>query len=404
MKENFKRIVLENGFTIIFEKRETPSVSVAFAVRNGGANETCEEKGISHYIEHMLYKGTPTRNVDQIAFDIEKKGGILNGFTSEEITAYWCKMPSKHLKVALEILGDMVKNPLFDEKELDKERKVILEEIKMYRDNPRDHAFESINKALYEGTMGMFLAGTPETMNSFDKKKMVEKFKEVYTPNNMILSVVGDANFDELVDFVKENFGDEKGVVPEREIELKNDIVMETRKDIDQANLVFGFHTPLASDSLSSAAKVLMGILIGGMSSRLFKEVREKRNLAYAIKGFPDIGKRFSRCLIYAGTMKENVEKIKKVILEEFGKVSEGLEEKELNEVKEQMIGSHQISLEDSQDQMVHLLGAEIEGNAKDFYDFEKNIELVKLEDVKVLAKKVAEGDYSFYALVPEDK
>ena len=153
MKAKFYRKVLKNGMTIILEKRSLPVVSVSFAVRNGGVNEKEEEKGISHFIEHMLYKGTPTRDAKKIADDIEKRGGDLNGFTSEEITAYWCKMPSRHLNVALEVLSDMVKNPLFEEKELEKERKVIFEEIKMYHDNPHMHSLDEIQKLLYNKTM-----------------------------------------------------------------------------------------------------------------------------------------------------------------------------------------------------------------------------------------------------------
>ena len=126
MNPNFYRKVLKNGMTILFEKRNLPVVSVAFAVRNGGLNDSLEEKGISHFIEHMLYKGTPTRNTQKIAQEIEKNGGEMNGFTAEQLTAYWCKMPSRHLDTALEVLSDMIKNPLFDEKELDKERQVIL--------------------------------------------------------------------------------------------------------------------------------------------------------------------------------------------------------------------------------------------------------------------------------------
>jgi len=351
----------------------------------------------------MLYKGTTTRNSREISFEIEKKGGILNGFTSEELTAYWCKMPSKHIGVALEILGDMIKNPLFNELELDKERKVILEEIKMYRDNPRDYVFEKINESLYSGTMGMFLAGTVETMNSFSRKDLIKKFKEVYSPNNLILCVVGDANLDELVSFAKNNFGNELGAVPKINFELRNNSHLETRKGIDQANLIFGFHSPLAGEDLSFSARCLMGILIGGMSSRLFSEIREKRNLAYSIKGLNDFGSRFSHSLIYVGTMKENVEAVRNLILEEFKKISLDLKDKELEEVKEQLIGNNLISLEDSQEQMVHLLHSEISDTLEDFYDYEEKIKKVKLEDVKFLAKNVSEGNYSFFALVPED-
>jgi len=148
MKSEFKRKVLKNGMTIIFEKRDVPVVSVAFAVRYGGINEDVSEKGIAHFIEHMLYKGTSKRNWKQIAEEIEKKGGDLSGFTSNIITAYWCKMPSKHLNIALDVLGDIIKNPKFDEKELEKERKVIFEEIKMHKDNPRLHVFDEIQNCL----------------------------------------------------------------------------------------------------------------------------------------------------------------------------------------------------------------------------------------------------------------
>jgi len=153
MKENFYRKVLKNGLTIIFEKRNLPVVSVAFAVRAGAIHEREEEKGISHFIEHMLYKGTPKRNLKQISSEIEKNGGILNGFTSDEITAFWCKIPSKHLDIALDVLGDMVRNPLFDEKEVEKERQVIFEEIKKGKDNPQRYVFDEIQKLMYTKTI-----------------------------------------------------------------------------------------------------------------------------------------------------------------------------------------------------------------------------------------------------------
>ncbi|MBA7649400.1 putative zinc protease [subsurface metagenome] len=400
MKPQFQRKVLDNGLTIIFEKRNLPVVSISFAVRNGGINEDVSEKGISHFIEHMLYKGTPTRNAKKIAEEIEKNGGELNGFTSEEITAYWCKIPSKHLNIALNVLSDMIKNPLFDKKELEKERKVIFEEIKMRKDYPIQYVFDEIQKFLYDGTMDLSIIGTYDTMNSVDRKKIVEKFKQIYTPNNMILCVVGDADFNKLIEFAEKNFGDEKGQIPRQEFNLKNELRIEERKGIDQANLVFAYHVPLADSKKSYAAHVLNTLMAGGMSSRLFSEIREKRNLAYAVKGEANINRDFAYNFVYVGTTKENVEIVKELILKEFEKVAKGLDEEELNQVREQLIGNYQISMEDSQMQMVNLLSYEIVGNAKDFYEFEKNISDVKLEDVKDLAKI---KDYSFFALVPED-
>lgn len=401
MKTPFYRKVLKNGMTVMLEKRNLPVVSVAFAVRNGGVNEKEEEKGISHFIEHMLYKGTPTRNSKKIADEIEKRGGDLNGFTSEEITAYWCKMPSRHLDVALEVLADMVKNPLFDEKELEKERKVIFEEIKMYHDNPHMHSIDEIQKLLYNKTMKINLAGTYDTMNSITRDKILSKFRQVYTPENMILCVVGDCNFDYLVKFAEKNFGNEKGKIPFEKFGIENDTQIEEREGIDQANIVFAYHVPLAEDRKSYAAFVLNSLMAEGLSSRLFAEIREKRNLAYSVKGGANVNKTFAYNLIYVGAMKENVEKIKKLILEEFEKVANSLEEEELNKIKEQLIGNYQISMEDSQEQMVNLLSHEIQGNAKEFYNFEKEISEVKLDDVRKLASNVKE-DYSFYALVPK--
>jgi predicted Zn-dependent peptidase len=402
MKYSFHRKTLKNGMTVILEKRNLPVVSVAFAVRNGGINEKEEEKGISHFIEHMLYKGTPARSAKEIAEQIEKIGGELNGFTSEEITAYWCKMPSRHLNIALEVLSDMVKNPLFDEKELEKERKVIFEEIKMYHDDPRMHSLDEIQKLLYNGTMKINLAGTFETMNSLTRDKILDKFRQVYTPNNMILCVVGNCDFDYLIKFVEKTFGNEKGKIISENFELENETKIEKRDGIDQANLIFAHHAPVAGDEKNSAAVVLNSLMAGGMSSRLFAEIREKRNLAYAVKGQSNINKTFAYNLIYVGTTKENIEKVKNLILEEFEKVANSLGEKELNQIKEQLIGNYQISMEDSQQQMVNLLAYELHGNAKKFYDFEKDILKVKLADVKRLASNVKK-DYSFFALVPKD-
>ena len=401
MKAKFYRKVLKNGMTVILEKRSLPVVSVAFAARCGGINESSAEKGVSHFIEHLLYKGTSKRNSKQISEEIEKKGGILNGFTDESVTAYWCKIPSKQIDIALDVLSDMVKNPLFDQSELEKERHVIFEEIKMYKDSPSSYVFHEIQRCLYEEPLGLPLIGTEETLNTLTRDKIVRRFKQIYQPNQMILCVVGNADFNKLVKFAEKNFviGKEKGKVPSFKILEKNESKTQTRTGIDQANMIFAYHVPHSKDKKSSAAHVLNTLMADGMSSRLFSEIREKRNMAYAVKGGSSILRDFAYNLIYVGTKKENVQPIRKIILEEFQKVSKELKEKELNSVKEQIIGNYQISIEDSQHQMVNLLMHEIDGSAKDAYEFEEKIRKVKLEDVKTLAKI---KKYSFFALVPE--
>lgn len=397
----FYRKVLKNGMTIVFEKRDIPVVSVGFAVRCGGINETNHEKGISHFIEHLLYKGTPTRNAKKIAEEIERRGGDLNGFTDENVTAFWCKMPSKHLGVALDVLSDMIKNPLFDAKEVEKERKVIFEEIKMRKDNPVVYIFDKIQSYLYKEPFGTPLIGSYETMNSISREKMLKKFHEVYQPNNLILVVVGDTDFEKIVEFAEKNFGNKKGKIQKLKIKKQNKSHVEYRKGVDQANLIFAYHVPLSKDKKCYAAKVLSTLMAEGMASRLFHEIREERNLAYAVKGETNVEKDFAYNIIYIGTTKKNVEAVKKLILEEFEKVAKGLSETEVKEVKEQIIGNYHISMEDSQSQMVNLLSYELDGDAREFYRYEKNISQVKLKDVKKLAKM---NKYSFFVLVPDGK
>ncbi|MDP3992468.1 MAG: pitrilysin family protein [Nanoarchaeota archaeon] len=399
MDRKFYRKVLKNGMTIVFEKRDLPVVSVGFAVRYGGINESLSERGIAHFIEHMLYKGTRKRTSKQISQQIEKNGGVLNGFTEEQITAFWCKMPSDKLRIALDVLSDMVKNPLLDAKEMEKERKVIFEEMKIYHDSPSHYVFDKIQSFLYEKPLGAPLIGTHESMNSIDRKKMLKKFKGVYKPGNMILGVVGDADFSDLIKFAEKNFGKEKAKVKKQKITSKNGSGIEKRKGIDQANLVLAFHSPLSTDKKVYAAKVLIALLAHGMSSRLFREVRDKRNLAYSIFGDVNANKYFSYSYIYAGAMKENIEKIKKIILDEFKKISKKLPQKEFDDTKNQLIGNYRISMENSESQMNQLILSEIDGKVEEFYEFEKNIRAVKLKDVRKLAKI---KKYSFFALVPE--
>lgn len=401
MSNKFFRKVLENGMTIFLEKRDLPIVSVAYGIRSGGMNETASEKGISHFIEHMIYKGTKKRNSKQIAEEIEKKGGELNGFTDENTTVFWCKMPSKHLKTALDVLTDMIKNSAFNPKELEKERKVIFEEIKMRKDSPNIYVIDKIQSLLFEKPLGIDLIGTYETMNSITREKILKRFKEVYRPNNLILGVVGDADFSELVKFAEKNFGKEKGngKSPFPTIKKRNGQSEEKRKGIDQANLVFAFHVPLLTDKKCYAAYVLNTIMAEGMSSRLFSEIREKRNLAYAVEGNYTVTNNFAYNLVYIGTSKGNVEEVKRLIRDEFRKVSKTLSEKELDAAKEQIIGEHELSGEKSNAQLHNLLQEEIDGDAGNLYKLEKNIRSVKLSEVKELADI---KNYSLFVLLPE--
>jgi len=266
--------------------------------------------------------------------------------------------------------------------------------MKMYQDNPRMHVFEKVKELLYDGDFSMSIIGTKESMDNNDCKKLKEFFNRIYSPENMILVVVGDSNFDKICDFAERNFEKKKGELTFPEIKLSNGELIEKRKGIDQANLIFARHAKLPGDDLHYAEDVLITLLAGGMSSRLFSEIREKRNLAYAVKGMYEGEKDYAYSLVYVGTTPSNVSKVKELILKEFEKVSKDLDEKELDEVKEQIIGNHLIYQEDSHNVVTNLLIEEIKGDAKELDDYENKIRAVKLEDVKELAKV---KDYSFF-------
>lgn len=392
----FYRRKLDNGLIVIFEKRKLPVISVASSVKFGAQYESSDIKGISHFIEHLVFKGTKKRSVSEIPQEVESRGGIINAFTSEEITSYWNKLPSKYFSLGADITRDLVLNPLFENEALERERKVILEEIKMYHDNPTSYVLEKIKEMLYETPFNMSIAGTLESVSGLSRERVVDIFNSIYSTNNMIFSVVGDSSWEEVLEEAKK-FPKMNNKINSIPITLKNGELIEKRKGIDQAHEVLGLHMPLLNDKSRYAVEIFDSILGGGMSSRLFQEIREKRGLCYAIKSNLEQSKDYSYQMIYAGTMKEKIKKIKELILKEINKLGQ-LKQADFSEAKERLIGLRQINQEKCDLTMVELLQEEIGGNAENYYKYEEGINKVKLEDVRELSK--IKG-YSFVALVP---
>ena len=397
----FKKKVLKNGMTIVFEKRALPVVSVAIANKFGAINETSNFKGVAHFIEHLLFTGTKSRSHEDLSKEIEKKGGILNGFTSQELTAFWFKLPSEHLFAGLEILSDMLNNPMFDEKKFEKEKKVILEEIKMYKDDPASSVMELLEKKLFDKPFGEGVIGSIETISKMKRDSVKDLFEKSYNPSNYIVAVVGDADFDKLCYYFESNFESNDNWVDRIEIKELNGEEVEERQGIDQAHFALGIHAPRAGSPDYYTLRVLDGYLANGMSSRLFLEIREKRGLAYAIKSAVDSDNDYSYYRIYVGTTKENIDEVKKIILDELKKVGK-ISEKDFKESKERLIGLDKISREESVNVMHGLLCLENLGSVDEFYEFEKNINKVGVEDVRRLAKELSEKEYSSAAIVPK--
>jgi predicted Zn-dependent peptidase len=392
----FHRKVLDNGLTVIHEHRKIPVVATASSVRFGAQYESEDIKGISHFIEHLVFKGTKKRKVDEIPKAVEGKGGILNAFTGEEITCFWNKMPSKHFALSADIGRDLVTNPLFQKVPLERERKVILEEIKMYNDNPSTFVLEKVKEMLYEGPFNMSIAGTHKTVAGLSRDKVVELHGNIYASNNMIFSVVGDVSWQEVLKEAKK-FPKTKKKIRPVDISLRNGEMIHKRKGIDQAHEVIGFHMPKLNDKNRYAAEIFDGILGGGMSSRLFQEVREKRGLCYSVKSNLEQSKDYCYELIYVGTTKDKVHEVKRIVLKEVKKMKD-LKLSDLNEAKERLIGLREISKEKSDSTMFDLLQEELGGDASNYYNYEENINKVKLKDVRELSK--LKGT-SFVALVP---
>ena len=288
-------------------------------------------------------------------------------------------------------------NPLFEKEALERERKVILEEIKMYRDNPSSHVMEKIKELLYKNPFNMSIAGTQDTVKGLSREMVVDLYNSIYGTNNMIFCVVGNTTWEsvlhEALRFPKRN--KEIKIVP---IIESNGEFIEKRSGIDQAHEVLGFHMPKLNDKNCYAAEIFDSLLGGGMSSRLFQEIREKLGLCYSIRSHLDQSKDYAYEMIHVGTTPDKVKEIKGIILKEILKLKD-LKSSDFNEAKERLIGLRQITKEKCDSTMTELLIAEIGGDASNYYKYEEEINLVKLKQVQDLSKL---NGYSFTALVPK--
>lgn len=401
--DKFYRQVLPNGLTLIFEKREQPAVSIFATTKFGSGHETVKMKGLAHFIEHAVFKATKTKTTEQITSSIEKVGGEINAFTAEEYTSFYVKLRSKHFDLGMDILGDIMMNPLLAKKDLDMEKKAIIEEIKMYHDNPRYYVIFKLRELLFNEPFGMNPLGTEQIIKKLTKATLTKYHAINYNPSNIVISIVGDTNVDRIWNLGKHDFL-KKSI--QKQIQFsevkpgpgKFDKIIEKRKSIDQAHLSLGFSMPSRSSKDRYAAEIFNTILGVGMSGRLFQEIREKRGLAYAIHSDLDQGKNFGYIQVYAGTEKKKVNETKELILKETDNMK-NLSQKDFDDAKEQLIGQYQLEDEKSDAVARKLLSEELNGNAKEYYNYEDRINEVELEDVRKLAEI---KKYAYIALVPE--
>ncbi|MFH1803215.1 MAG: pitrilysin family protein [archaeon] len=395
MKLQKKR--LKNGITVVWEKRDLPLVALSITNPFGAAYENSDVKGIAHLIEHLVFKGTKTRTHEDISREIEKKGGILNAFTAQDVTSFWFKLSSEHVFSGLDIISDVMSNPIFDKGEFEKEKKVVIEEIRMYHDMPMRAVHEQIEANLYKKPFGEGIAGSEKSVGGLKRDFVADYFFNHYNPGNFVVTLVGKVDFKKVCDYVERNFKPRKVKLKLPKIVKWNKESVERRKGIDQAHFVFAFHAPLIKEKGYYELEALNAYLAKGMSSKLFLEIREERGLAYTVKGSLNTEKNYSYYSIYVGTRKEALPEVKKLILKGFRDVSK-MTEKDLMEAKEMLVGLRKVSMEESSDVMNELMFHELLGKAEDYYDYEKKVRAVTLAGVKKAANF---GKYSTAAIVP---
>ena len=398
-----KKYALANGIKILFEKNNSKSVSVEVMFNVGSNYEPAKIAGISHYLEHMLFEGTKKRkNSTQIANEIEKYGAEFNAYTTGDRTAFFIKIINKRFGKALEILSDMIKNSVFDGKIMEKEKKVILKEINMVTDDPRQHQWIIFHKNLFQKHPARNPTyGSKETVKAIDRATLMNYFNKYYLPNNMIVSIVG--NVGKAREQVSRYFSDMKpGKITQNNAikepkQNKPKKFVEKRK-INNSYMVLGYKSASRLDYDSYILDVIYGILARGQSGWLFDEIRNKRGLAYQVGAMHETEKDHGYFAVYTGLDKSNIEKARKIILEQFKRLGK-ISRKELEEAKTYLEGNHALMIEDNfhlADNNAYWESIKDSSLAKNYI---KNIKKVTADDIKRAAKKYFNDNYTLIVI-----
>ena len=394
------REVLPNGLTILTEQMEhIRSVAMGIWLKAGSRNEEPEVNGISHFVEHMVFKGTSRRSAEDIAREVDSIGGNMDAFTGKETVCFNIKVLDEHLPIAVDVLSDMVLHPVFDAKEVERERGVILEEIKMDEDNPDSLVHEIFTQNFYKShPLGRPILGTKESVRKFDQVKTFDQHRNKFVPENMVISAAGHVRHEVLVDLLSQEFGPlarGTGELLESAPKINSRIVMRNKKSLEQVQICIGVPSYTINHERRFVGYVLNTLLGGGMSSRLFQNVREKQGLVYSIfselNPYKDTG-----CLaVYAGTSRESAPKVVQSVMKEFRDIKvSGLPEDEVKRAKDQLKGSLMLSLESSTARMSNLARQEMyHDHFMGMDELIARIEEVTLEDVVLCANEMFQQD-----------
>jgi predicted Zn-dependent peptidase len=362
-----RKEVLANGLSLLTESMpDVRSVCIGIWLRRGSRNELKKLNGISHFIEHLVFKGTEDRSAREIALTMDSVGGQMDAFTSKEYTCFYAKVLDEHLPVAIDLLADIVQRPLFAPDELERERQVVLEEIRMVEDSPDELIYDLFSEFFYPGqALGRPIQGTDQTVSAFSRRQLLSHFRGSYRPENMMIVAAGNLKHANTARLVRDAFAAlERGTPFNRKTpkpRSRAGVTARNKKELEQLHLLLGLPAFCADIKLRYPLFVLNTILGGTMSSRLFQKIREERGLAYsvysAVNTFIDAG----FMAIYAATGPANGKQVVRLIVNELRDLRDnGPSEEELRVAKEHLKGSLMLALESTSSRMSNLARQEI--------------------------------------------
>jgi len=384
----YQKHVLPNGVRILTEEIDhVRSVAVGIWVGTGSRNEAEGYEGISHFIEHMFFKGTKNRTAHDLVESLESVGGQLNAFTTKELTCYFAKVLDENIHLAIDVLSDMFFNSLFDANEMEKEKNVIIEEIKMYQDTPDELIHDLFSQHIWDGhPLGRPVLGIEDSVRNLNYQKIDHYLTSRYTPEKTVIAVAGKIKHDEIIDSLSV-FGDfqrktENGVNENPQASVVRKAI---NKDTEQMHVIVGVPGLGQEDDDIYAMHIINNYLGGGLSSRLFQEIREKRGLAYSVYSYHSAYADTGLFAVYAGTSPNKTKEVIECILHEMNKVKEkGITEKELSKTKAQIKGNLLLGLESVSSRMSRLGKSEISfGRVITAEEAVEKLEKVTIEDIQ---------------------
>ncbi len=407
-KENYFKSKLSNGIQVVATNIPyLRSISIGIWVKAGSRNETPELNGIFHFLEHLAFKGTKRRSARQIAIEMDSIGGHINAFTSREYTCYTAKVLDEHLPVAVDVLSDILLNSVFDSKEIERERGVILEEISMCEDDPDDHIFDLLYQDVWaKHPLGFPIQGYPETVNRISRQDILAYMEKFYGSNNIIISVAGNIDFPKALDLLEKHFSKFKEAeeIEPGPVQAMSVTTLCKYKKLEQVHICLAAPGIKTNDEHRFDCYLFNTMLGGSMSSRLFQKIREEKGLAYSVHSMNNNYRDTGMFVVNAATGIKNYKTVVELIVQELKKIKKDkVDAKELDKVKNQVKGSLMLSLESSGSRMVQLAKEEIYfGKHFTLDEIIKKIDAVTSESINKFANRLLSGNsYALTMLGP---